>query len=217
MPHPSNTTGTWGSALALPLLLSLAASLTAGTVSIPNAEKPNLAGGVRYLMGGDTLGAAPKALGLPEPSTQWLLWGGGATIARPLLRAQASAWTGGLRAARGSDVTTWDLHLAELALEQTYPNNTLLITGGATANFAELHGTLGGPGGHSSVRAPLWGGGVSAGVRWPRQTALGFFVRGSWLWLMGQGDWRGDQAHLLGSQRFDLSGPSVTSQIELSF
>lgn len=217
MAAPTSAKSTWGSAIALPLLLALAGTLSAVNFGPGPSESPNMAAGVRWLSGGDTLAAPPQSLGLPATPSQWLLYGGGATLTKPNLRGQAGAWTGGLRANSGADVTAWDLHLAELSMEQTYPRGTLLVTAGATVNYAELHGSLTGPLGHSSVRAPLWGGGVTTGVRWPRQTALGFYVRGSWLWLSGMGDWRGDQAAKLGSHRFDLSGPSVTGQVELNF
>lgn len=206
-----------GAFLALPLLLGLASGLGAAGFR-GSLEKPHLDGGARWLSSNNgSLDAAAHDLGLPVTGGQWLLWGGGATLTRPELRLQASGWTGHLRAARGSESSEWHLHLAELSLEQRYEQGPLLVTGGATLNHGQLHGTLQGPGGHSSVRAPLWGGGLTAGLRWPRQTPLGFFGRGGWLWLMGQGHWRGDQADQLKDRTLDLSGPSLTAQVELAF
>ncbi len=214
---------TWGSAiLALPLLLAApalgAASLYPGK-PFPTADRPHLDAGYRVQAGNAaTLDAAATTLGLPTTGAQFQLWGGGATLTRPQLRLQASGWTGALRSANGDRSTVWDLQLGELALEQSYDQGPLLITAGAALDYAELHGTLQGPAGHNSVRAPLWGGGVTAGVRWPAKTALGFFVRSAYLWLQGSGDWRGTQAAALGNgQRFDLSGPSLLGQVELAF
>lgn len=210
----------WGSAvLALPLLLaSLSLSASVKTVIEEPPEPSSLDGGARLLMGqAGALDDVPRQLGLPLTGANWLLWGGGATLTRPLLRLQASAWTGGLSATDGTNTTGWDLQLAELCLEQGYPYGSLLFTGGAMLDHAELFGRLQGPAGNSAVRAPLWGGGISAGVRWPRRTPMGFFVRGSYLWLQGTGDWRGAQAALLGRSKFDLGGPNLQGEVELKF
>jgi hypothetical protein len=221
MAQRSRRPSLWGSAiLALPLLLYAGhlAAARGNVIHNTTPEKAHLDGGARWMVNDNgTVDAAARQLGLPLVGGQWFLWGGGATLTRPHLHLQASAWTGGLRAEQGDNSAAWDLQLAELALEQSYLKGPLLLTGGATANHAQLYGLLSSPAGHSSVRAPLWGGSVTLGARWPRGTALGFYTRAAYLWLSGQGDWRGDQAALLGSQRFDLSGPSVTGQVELAF
>ena len=188
-------------------------------IAAPPPESPHLDGGARWLNTTQpgAIDDIPHQLGLPQTGSQWLLWGGGATPTRPNLRLQASAWTGGLQASDKGGSSAWDLQLAELSLEQGYPHGSLLVTGGAMLDHAELYGALDGPGGSSRVRAPLWGGGFSAGLRWPRRTPLGFFVRGAYLWLQGTGDWRGDQATLLGRSKFDLGGTSLQGQVELKF
>lgn len=208
-----------GSALALPLLLlSVARPAFAGLGSVIKAESPHIDGGARYIANsaGD-LDAVAQKTGAPAVGGQWLLWGGGITLTKPQIRLQASAWEGGLRAQQGSLISAWDLELAELALEQTYAQGPCLITAGVTADHGELFGRLVAPGGSSDLRAPLWGGGFCAGVRWPRETKMGFLVRANYLWLAGQGDWQGDQAGLLGGQKVDLGGLGATGQIELSF
>lgn len=211
-----------GSALALPLLLLAASPAAAIGVQVaPQPEKPHIDGGARYLgNNGAGLDAASQAVGAPNAGGPWLLWGGGVTLTKPQIRLQASGWEGGLRAQQGSLVSAWDLQLAELAMEQTYPQGPLLITAGATVDHGSLFGRLVAPGGSSDVRVPLWGGGICAGIRWPRETKLGFFVRANYLWLSGQGDWQGDQAGALnngGGQKFDLGGFGATGQLELSF
>lgn len=208
--------------LGLLLLLAFTAPLEAaaygyGSGAYAVSAGGHVDGGVRYLNSPGTLNSAPERLGLPIAGSQWLLWGGGVTLEKTELRLQAGAWTGALHAEGTGGRTDWNLQLGELALEQLYPRGNFLLTGGACLDYGELSGTLTGSGGHSSVRAPLWGGGVTAGLRWPRTTALGFFVRSGWIWLIGQGDWWGDQAGLLGSQRFELSGPGLTAQAELRF
>ena len=175
-----------GSAIfALPLLLALSAGLSAAEFGIaaPPPESPHLDGGARWLNTTQpgAIDDIPHQLGLPQTGSQWLLWGGGATLTRPNLRLQASAWTGGLQASDKGGSSAWDLQLAELSLEQGYPHGSLLVTGGAMLDHAELYGALDGPGGSSRVRAPLWGGGFSAGLRWPRRTPNAFFVRGAYM------------------------------------
>jgi hypothetical protein len=208
-----------GSALALPLLLlSLAGLVQADQGGVIRTEEPHIDGGARYIAASSgNLDAAAQLVGAPAVGGQWLLWGGGMTLTKPQIRLQASAWEGGLRAQQGSLISAWDLQLAELALEQTYAQGPCLITAGVTADHGELFGRLVAPGGASDLRAPLWGGGFCAGVRWPRDTKMGFLVRANYLWLSGQGDWQGDQAGALGGQKVDLGGAGATGQLELSF
>jgi hypothetical protein len=209
-----------GSALALPLLLIAATVGAFGFQPQGEAasEQPHLDAGARSLfITSGQLDAAAQAVGAPTVGgTLWLI-GGGATLTKPELRVQVSAWEGQLRSEQGASSTDWQMQLGELCFEQTYAQGPVLITAGFTADHAELYGSLQAPAGRSQVRVPLWGGGPSAGLRWPRGTRLGFLFRTNYLWFSGQGDWRGDQAALLGSQRFDLSGPGMTGQLELAF
>lgn len=212
-----------GAALALPLLLCLAGALGADSlngVDTTVLETGHLDAGAMLLdvkpAVFDNLSAAT---GFPNTGGTLLLWGGGATLAPGKLRAQASAWSGGLSASEGSRMTTWTLDLAALNLEQRYTFSSYEITAGTSMEYGQLRGGLDdfSTGSLNRVEADLWGSSVSAGFRWPLQTKVGFFVRTAWRWLQGDGTWHGGAPSTsLGSTHFDLGGPSVTAQIEMS-
>jgi len=215
-----------GAAMALPLLLCLglgAAGLRANVTSLAPAPLPTEDGhvdaGARLLdVNPSVFNGLSDRLGMPDTGGTLLLWGGGATIVPGKLRAQASGWSGGLSASQGTRQTTWDLDLAAFSLEERYPFTSYEITAGTSLEYGRLMGGMDdySAGNLNRVEANLWGTSVSAGFRWPTQTAVGFFVRTQWLWLQGDGTWHGSSASSLGSTHFDLGGPSVTAQIEMS-
>lgn len=212
-----------GAALALPLFLCLAGALGADSlngVDTTVLETGHLDAGAMLL---DVKPAVFDNLsadvGFPNTGGTLLLWGGGATLAPGKLRAQASGWSGGLSASEGSRMTTWTLDLVALNLEQRYTYSSYEITAGTSMEYGHLRGGLDdfSTGSLNRVEADLWGSSISAGFRWPLQTKVGFFVRTAWRWLQGDGTWHGGaQATSLGSTHFDLGGPSVTAQIEMS-
>jgi hypothetical protein len=213
-------------ALALPLLLclGLAAGLAADTSStITGVEDGHLDAGVRYLgVKPATFDNLSGAMRFPDTGGGLLLWGGGATISPGSLRAGMSGWSGGLSASQGARTTHWDLTLASLNLEQRYPGSTYELTAGTSLDYGHLAGGLDDYGNSNvslnRVDANLWGSSVTVGFRWPMQTKVSFFMRTAWQWLQGDGVWHGLGASAagLGSSHFDLGGPNVTAQVEMS-
>ena len=217
-------------ALALPLLLclGLAAGLAADNSAVQSyaLEEGHIDAGLRYLdVKPATFDALSTALGMPNTGGTLLLYGGGATITPGKLRAQVSGWTGGLSASQGSRTTSWNLALASLNLEERYPSSSYELTAGTSLDYGQLTGGLDDYS-HAQVNrvdANLWGSSVTVGFRWPLQTKVGFFVRTAWQWLAGDGNWHGPGIGIgpgyqpgLGGSHFDLGGPNVTAQIEMS-
>ena len=214
-----------GAALALPLLLCLTVGpLGADTMNGVDTTLPETghldAGAMLLEVKPAVFDNLSAAAGFPNTGGTLLLWGGGATLAPGKLRAQASGWSGGLSASQGSRMTIWTLDLAALNLEQRYTFSTYEITAGTSMEYGHLLGGLDdySTGSLNRVEADLWGSSVSAGFRWPLQTKVGFFVRTAWRWLQGDGTWHGPGVGGwgLGTTHFDLGGPSVTAQIEMS-
>lgn len=210
-----------GSAIsALPFVLSLLLAAPASAASVTQVSEPgHLDGGVRYIMARpDALNSISQRLpGYPDAGGNLLLYGAGGTLTPGMVRAQVSAWTGGVGAQQGSKSTRWDLNLGSLTLEQRYPMGAYMLTAGTSLEVGELRGALDDGAAINRVQAPLYGAGLNVGARWPAQTRLGFFTRAGYNWLSGGGEWRGPAAAALGTTQFDLGGPSLTAQLELAF
>jgi len=211
---------------ALPFLLRLAvaAALAAlvpargRALDVVEQDQPSLDAGARLIDGkAAVLDNLAAAVGFPSTGNSWLLAGGGATITPGPVRAQVSAWEGSLSANAGGRSTGWNLGLAALTIEQSYPMGAFLVTAGTSIEAAQLEGSFIEAGQLTGVQAPLFGTSIQAGVRWPAHTKLGFFLRGGWEWLSGGGTWHGPLAPILGSTQFELGGPTATLQAELSF
>ena len=190
------------------------------TLTGAGSEDPNLDAGMRVIFTKPSeLDSIASSLGYPTAGGIWMMYGGGATITPGELRIQFSAWSGSLDAGDGTRSTEWDLKLAALNLEQRYLMSSFLVTGGVSLEAGQLLGFFSDSSDAqlTSVEAPLFGYSVQAGVRWPAQTKLGLFIRGGWEWLQGGGNWRGTEGPSLGSTLFELGGPTLTAQLELSF
>jgi hypothetical protein len=228
-PRPNPAEARRGGALALPLLLCALALVTGvkaaradGITTVDLTENDHLDGGARMLFANPiVLDSLASDCGFPTAGATFLLYGGGATIAPGDLRIGVSGWTGGLQAHAGPKTTTWDLNLATLNLEQRYSQGSFLVTGGVGVDYGQFSGGLddASTGQLTRIESDLWGYSATAGVRWPTQGRLGFFVRSGYEWLQGDGTWHGALADAgrLGGEHVNLGGPSVTAQVELSF
>lgn len=212
-----------GSAIfALPFVLLLGAAVPAQAASTTTStiEKPHLDAGMRLLVIRPAVfDDLAGSVGFPETGGNLLLWGAGGTLSPGLLRVQVSAYNGGLSARKASKSSAWDLNLGALTLEQRYPLGQFTVTAGFSFEMGELRGAFDDGASVNRVLAQLYGMGVNIGGRWPAQTPLGFFARAGYLWLGGSGEWKGPLAASknLGSTSFDLGGPNLTVQVELSF
>jgi hypothetical protein len=191
------------------------------TITDPN-ENDHVDGGARMLFANPlVLDSLASSVRFPKTGATFLLYGGGATLSPGDLRLGLSGWTGGLQANAGSKMTTWNLNLASLNLEQRYVNGSYEITGGLSADYGQLNGGLddAASGGLTRIESNLWGGSATAGIRWPVQSRLGFFVRSGYQWLQGDGIWHGVLAYggWLGGEHINLDGLNVTAQVELGF
>jgi hypothetical protein len=221
--HPKAAKG--GALWALPfcLLMALCASARADNDMLgsgPTAVSPyvgSLDVGARVLYTQpavlDSL-AAPA--GSPKTGGLWLMWGGGATLTPGALRAQISAWEGSLSASSADASTQWNLGLAAFTMEQAYPVSGFIFTVGGSLEAGQLDGSFIHGGAFTAVESPLFGYSLQAGVRWPAQTILSFFLRAGWEDLSGPGTWHGSFGSALGSSLFELGGPTATLQLELS-
>jgi len=220
--------------MALPLLLCALAIVSAvnparadTSVTLPG-EAGHLDGGARLFLanpdGLDAIAAdVPAAAGGPFPKTgaSFLLYGGGATIVPGPLRVQMSGWTGSLQANAGSKSTTWELSMGTINLEQRYNQGSFEVTGGIGVDYGQFTGALddAASGQLNRMESNLWGYSATAGLRWPAQSRLAFFLRTGYEWLQGDGVWHGALASegRLGASHVNLDGPSATLQVELGF
>ena len=206
--------------LALPLLLVAVSAWSRDSFSsgpVVTGEASHLDGGSRWIFAkAEALDAMSASLGFPSTGSQFLLWGGGATISKPQMRMGVSGFTGGLSARSGQRATGWDLQLATLTMEQRYDYGSFVVTAGANTDYGYLTGRLEDGADVTYVQVPLFGGGVNTGFRWPAQTKMSFFTRVGYSWLQGNGEWRGKQGTALGTKSFDLQGLNITAQVELS-
>jgi|GEM_PF-4166185 hypothetical protein len=225
-----------GGALALPLLLCALAMLSAvkparadGIVAAPVNESDHLDAGSRMVYAdGTILDAMSGSVHFPRTGGTFTLYGGGATIAPGSLRMQVAGWTGGLQASAGPKMTTWGLNLASLNMEQRYVQGAFLVTGGMGLDYGQFTGGLDNAQTAQLTRleSNVWGYSATAGLRWPAQSRLAFFVRSGFEWMQGDGRWKGYYASTpavpgvsaqLGGEHINLDGLNVTGQIELSF
>jgi hypothetical protein len=135
----------------------------------------------------DVLDSLAASAGLPKTGGLWLMWGGGATLTPGALRLQVSAWEGSLGATEGDGSTQWNLGLAALNLEQAYPVDGFIFTVGGSLESGELEGSFIRGNQFTAVESTLFGYSLQAGVRWPAQTILSFFLRAGWEDLYGPG------------------------------
>jgi hypothetical protein len=171
-----------------------------------------------YLMARpEVLDEVPLSLGLPLTGGQFTLYGGGASFGKGPLRLGVQGLLGALSARQGGSSTEWRLRLGNLLLEQCYPYGQFLVTGGTLFTYAQAEGLLEDGSGMTRYDGIAYGGGVVAGVRWPRQTKLGFLVRGGYTWLPASGVWKGSYASKISKTSLDLGGPLAQAQVELSF
>jgi hypothetical protein len=213
-----------GAILALPLLL-WAAALPAATLDdsrIKGAkdpgEAPHLDAGALYLsVKPEVLDEVPQALGFPATGGSFTLLGGGASFSKGPLRVGVQAYTGDVSHRDRWLNTEWRLNLYQLVLEQVYPHDTFIMTAGTTFSLARIQGLLEDGSALTRFEGGVLGGGAVAGIRWPRQSRLGFMARGGYLWLPVQGQWKGALAGSAGKSAFDIGGPMAQAQAELSF
>jgi hypothetical protein len=229
--RPKTAEARRGGALALPLLLCALGLLSPvkpawadGIVAQAPTESDHLDAGARMLYANPLVldgMSAYKPVGFPKTGATFTLYGGGATLAPGSLRMQVAGWNGGLQASAGPKMTTWGLTLASLNMEQRYVQGAFLVTGGMGLDYGQFTGALDNPqlGQMTRLESNLWGYSGTAGLRWPAQSRLAFFVRSGYEWLQGDGRWRGTFAanNQLGGEHINLDGLNVTGQIELSF
>jgi hypothetical protein len=159
----------------------------------------------------------PKGLGFPTTGAQMTLYGGGASFNKGDLNVGVQALSGGLTASTGGLDTEWRLRLANLLLEQRYPSGQFLFMAGTVFSYGQVEGILSDGGGITRYDGLTYGGGVLTDVRWPRQTRLGFTLRGGYEWLPVTGIWKGEHLGAQPKASFDLGGPFSQLQVELSF
>jgi hypothetical protein len=218
--------------LALPLLLCALSMLSPvkparadGIVAQAPTENDHVDGGARMLYANPlVLDSLSAQVGFPKTGGTFTLYGGGATLAPGSLRVQVAGWTGALQASAGPKMTTWGLTLASLNMEQRYVQGAFLVTGGVGLDYGQFTGGLDNaqtPQGAQLTRmeSNLWGYSGTAGLRWPAQSRLAFFLRSGYEWLQGDGRWHGQYASTgqLGGEHINLDGLNVTGQIEFSF
>ncbi|HTB22130.1 MAG TPA: hypothetical protein VK914_05450 [bacterium] len=180
----------------------------------------SLDGGARLLYTNPSvLDSLAASAGFPKTGGLWLLWGGGATLTPGNLCIQISAWKGGLNASSAGAATGWNLGLAELTMEQAYLLDNCIFMAGISLESGELGGSFVRGNSTASVESAIFGYGLQGGMRWPAQTPLAFFLGIGWEMLTGPGTWHGDAATgtaNLGTTLFELGGPTVTLQLDLS-
>jgi hypothetical protein len=211
-----------GAVLALPLLLMLAATarpdvFSSNSDTLPD-EVPHMDATAMFLMvRPEVLDDVPLALGFPTTGGQVMLYGGGSSFGKGALRVGVQGLLGGVSARQGGKNTEWKMRFGNLLLEQRYPYGQFLITGGTILTYGQLEGVLEDNSAITRFDGATYGGGIVLGVRWPRQTRLGFMARTGYEWLPVNGAWKGALAASSPKATFDLGGPLAQAQVEFCF
>jgi len=152
--------------------------------------------------------------GLSDSTMQ--LYGGGVLTQKGPSRYGILAMTGGLASSQGSLNSGWNLDLVLLVAEQRYPGNGWEVTAGFIAGYGQFAVDYRGAA-YSRFESRFIGSGATAGLRWPTEARMSFFIRSGYLWLPANGAWHGDVSARMAKTYYDLSAPFAQAGADIIF
>lgn len=152
--------------------------------------------------------------GLSDSTLQ--LYGGGAMMQKGPTRWGVIGMSGALASSRGNQYSNWSLDFVALLAEQRYPGNGWEVTAGFLMGYGQFAVDYRGLD-YSRFESRFYGSGGTAGLRWPTEARLSFFIRSGYLWLPANGTWHGALSGKMAKTYYDLSAPFGQAGMDLVF
>ena len=104
-----------------------------------------------------------------------------------------------------------------ISAEQRYPAGSWEAWAGFFAGYGQFSVEYRDAAGFTRFESRFIGSGATAGLRWPSNSSLSFFLRSGYLWLPAAGSWHGNLAGRMAKTYYDLSAPFGQSGIDWIF
>src|SRR5258708_30694994 len=118
--------------------------------------------------------------------------------------------TGGLDAESGNQSSNWNLEMLGLFAEQRYPTGNWEFTAGFYLGYGQFNLEFRGPGSiitgsgyYSRYDSRFIATGSMAGLRWPTNGSVSFFLRSVYFWMPATSAWKGDLAGKMATTNFN--------------